>query len=461
MENNFEDHIKGAMDNPPDFPFEERLWKDMESRLDNEGKKKSALGFIGKLPLLILALLATGLAGYFYVKQYKAMDRIEDVEQQLQVFQQELQNNLHQVKTQKNIERQVTVVYDTIYNKIVVNQLNHIDEYIASQLRQIHESSNPANFNGTQNYHSPDRFSFDLNRRIISAAPYASDVSILNYVLNKSYTKGNANRILESRNLPGEDNQAVVSGFETPSPSLSTSASPPLNVKPDVNNLPPIEIEKRKHRKKFAYYARKLRPTRFSLSGTAGTFTSLNFGGNGFNLRGSAIAEIGVGERFSWMLGVEYFSNDYNNKVEEEEIEPLKGFPDIPPNNIEDEIERIQGDFNYLQVPVGFKYIVFPQRHLFPYVGAGLIAGRNSKSRLQYDYVSSSTMDIYSVSRGNLLPQAFELSAFWSTLGFEIELNRNWSFLLEGSSQFDLKKGKYKYENLQILKLSTGFQYEF
>ena len=224
MENNFEDHIKGAMDNPPDFPFDERLWKDMESRLNDGGEKKPILGFIGRLPLLILALLATSLAGYFYLKQDKAMERIADIEQQLQIFQQELQGQ-NQTKTQTNLERQVTVVYDTIYNKIVVNQITRTEEYNPSQLRQIQERSIPASFNATQNYYGSDRFSFDPGRQIISGTSYPSEMSILNYVLDRTYARGNEKMAFENQNFGEEESLPEVANLDA---SLQRLPSSPI-----------------------------------------------------------------------------------------------------------------------------------------------------------------------------------------------------------------------------------------
>ncbi|MFT5762823.1 MAG: hypothetical protein ACI8X3_000238 [Saprospiraceae bacterium] len=453
MENNFEEHIKDAMDNPPDFPFNERLWKDMESQLDNDGEKKPFLGFIGRLPLLLLSLIAAGLAGFFYMKQYNAMEKIAAIEQQLQTQ--------TQITTDDAVEKRVTIIYDTIYNKVVINQISQYNQDRLPQSTQKQVRRHPTNQHRVLPFPDFSRFSLDLDldKYAISNNPYSSNISLLNYGLNKTYIKKEGKAFVENPDLGQAENSPSISGMEMASPTIPFIGYTLLNIEKQVA-LPAITLLESKHKKQLAFYLHKLRPTRFALSGTTGTFVSLNLGGNGFNLRGSAHAEIGIGKRFNWILGVEYFSNDFNNNIEPDETEPLRGFPDLPPNNAEDILQRIQGDFDYFQIPVGFKYIVFPQRHLFPYVSAGLIASGTKKSRLEYDYLSSSSVE-YSISQGNLLPRNLELNAFWSTIGFEVELNRYWSFLLEGSSQIALKKGTYDYEKLQLIKLSTGFKYEF
>jgi hypothetical protein len=452
MENSFEKHIKDAMDNPPDFPFNERLWKDMESRLNNEGEKKPFLGFIGRLPLLLLTLVAASLAGYFYIKQHNAMKRIADIEQQLQIT--------SQPKPVDYLEKHVTVIYDTIYNSVMVNQTSHFNQKHFSKSNQKQRYNQAVNQQWALYFPDFSNFYFDQDKYTISNNSYVSDLSLLSFGFNKPYIKEKGNEHLKNQLVEQTASLPAISDLEVASMKIPTIGYTLLTIEKQVN-LPSITPQEIKRKKKFILYLHKLKPTNFALLGTTGTFASLNLGGNGFNLRGSAHAEIGMGKRFSWIMGIEYFSNDFNNNIAPDQIEPLNGFPELPPNNAEDVLQRIQGDFNYLQIPVGFKYIIFPQRHLFPYVSAGLIAGNARKSRLEYDYLSLANGAEYSVSKGNLLPRNLPLNAFWSTIGFEVELNKNWSFLLEGSSQIGLKKGTYKYENLQILKLSTGVKYEF
>jgi len=442
MGNDFEKHIKDTMNTPPEFPFDEGLWNDMESRLDGDKDHKPAKG-LGLLPLLLLTLFTTSLAGFFYVKQYKAMERLDALEQQL--------NLQEEAKEIAVTEKHVTVIYDTIYNRIVIDQV---------------QQSNSFPFASTQR-----------NRNVKIAAPYlfapnnsyasidfrkAVDLSVFDFVsISKEYGRESLINSVAKEKVSAEASLASLPDFDTSVTGIASLATSYLKYDREIS-LPPIKILEKKQKKKLRIYLQEMKPTDFALSGTTGTFASLNLGGNGFNLRGTFQGELNFGKRFSILAGGEYFSNDFNRKSGIDEIGTPDGFPEIPPNSNEDRLLNIQGDFNYFQIPFGVKYIVFPRRYFYPYLAGGLIAGRTTRSRLEYVYEPAGLPGVeYSVSRGQLLPRAFEMSAFWSTLGFQVSLNRNWSLLMEGSSQFDLKKGVYKYENLSILKLSAGFRYRF
>lgn len=451
MENNFENHIKSILDNPPDFPFDQRLWEDMESRLDDNKNNKPQNGFAGRLPLLIMLLFTSALAGFFYFKHYKATERIAAIEKQL------LSQN--QTQSESKTNQHLTVVYDTIFNTVVVNTVQDFKPDFpalssGNQFRGLNTIPN-----STLSYPDFKQFSFETDWDLLSQTPYFSSISMLNFGAVKNYTQTNEKNVVDNQSDKNSTDAIGLDPYSTATRKLEVLALFPLDNERSAD-LPDIFVPEISHRKPPVFYLDKLKPTRISVSGTAGTFTSLNLGGNGFNLRGSAHVEVGFGERFSGIVGIEYFTNDFNKEIDVDNPEELEGFPDLPPLNEEDILQNIQGDFNYLQIPIGIKYMVFQQKHLFPFLSAGVIAGGTSKSRLEYDYFSS-TIGNYPVSQGNLLPRDFELSAFWTSIGFEIELNRNWSFLMEGSSQFDFNKGKYRYENLQILKLSTGVQYEF
>jgi len=444
MENNFEKHIKDTMGNPPDFPFEERLWDDMESRLDKGKDRKPFLGFMGRLPLFLLALSAMSLAGFFYVKQYKAMQKVAEVEQQLANQQQK--DKQANTNATPSIEKRVTVIYDTIYNRVVIDQIQN------SGFRK----------QAAKTTYKPNMFAFNFRATESSTSnSNRSEIpSIFSYTsITDAFGRKGGINLLQRQKLKQEKEIATTKYFDTAIDELASIDYSFLDIDQEVR-LPALNIIEKKRRKRLRVYLRELRPSYFAVSATAGTFASLNLGGSGFNLRGIAQAELGLGKRSGLVAGVEYFSNDFNKRIDPGEPEDYEGFPILPPGNAEDVLQRIQGDFTYLQIPFGIKHTIFPRRYFYPYISAGLIASQVKKSRLEYQYLSATTGE-YFVSRSNLLPQTFELSAFWSTLGFEIQMNKNWSLLLEGSSQFDLKKGTFKYENLSILKLGTGLRYEF
>lgn len=449
MENNFEDYIKDAMNNPPDFPFEERVWKDMESKLDEDKERKPLLGFVGRLPLFLLALGMTSLAGFFYMKQQKAMNRIVEVERQLV----EYSTINTKTSTEPSLEKRVTVIYDTIYNRIVIDQL------VQPTLR-ANNTAAPLE----RRFYPPNQFVIDFEQSVSDFIRQPEYAAVFNAIgLAKSLNRTASVSLLGVQQFDERTDETIdevlVDWFANPLDQLTSVDYDLLDIDQGVV-LPALNIIEKKRRKRVKVYLQKLKPSHFSFSGITGSFASLNLGGNGFNLRGMAQAELGLGKSSAIIAGVEFFANDFNKRIDPEDPNALKGFPELPPDNAEDILQNIQGDFTYLQIPFGIKQIIFPRRYFYPYIGAGLIAGRTNRSRLEYQYLSSGGT-AYSISRGNLQPRNFELSAFWSTVGFQIQMNKRWSLLLEGSSQFDLEKGTFKYENLSLLKVGTGLRYQF
>ncbi len=449
MEANFEKNIRDKMSNPPELPFEERLWEDLSSRLKKEKQQKNAAGFFGSWPLL-LAIFTTGLALLFYAKHYKAMKKVSQLEQQIQAWEENLTSN--------TTEKHVTVIYDTIYNLVEVG----------GQLVGRSEEHTSANYSRREfavakaSFFSPPIMNIDQMKSGHAAIPASSSplaafdfpqLVLLNY--NQHLRKSQRQLNIQAPNKPLYTRSTLLQ----PLPTLPTRTLT-LEVIAPAANFPLMEVAARKQRKKLSYYLQKMKPTRFSLSGMMGTFTSLNLGSSGFNLRGSAYADLHMGDHFVFTLGAEYFSNDFNRRIEEDEPGTPKGFPDLPSSNQEDLLTNIKGDFNYLQIPFGFKYLINPIRHFYPYVGFGIVASKSTRSRLEYEYTSLQGATHF-VSQNSLLPNAFDLNGIWTSLGFQLRLNKNWYFLVEGSSQFDLDKGKYRYEDLELLKFSGGFKYTF
>lgn len=447
MENNFERHIKESMENPPELPFQEGLWNDMEARLDQAQSKKRPFGFIGRLPLFLWGLAMTGLCLYLFMQQNTNTKNIQDTTPE-EIAKQPL------AAANDGIVKRITVIYDTIYNNIVVNHVqNQWAVEPSSQSRTAYQVV----------YH-PDRFKLRLEKDVLfevfEPSSLVASLAIpqrLSIGLRPTTTKQSETLVADDDFLQQEFDLTDFAFVVQPISELPTLQYLMLDTDGTID-LPEVKAKKMK-RKKLLLMARQMRPTRFAVSGTTGTFASLNLGGQGFNLRGSANVEVGFGPQLSLVAGVEYFSNDFNRKLKEDEEYPLEGFPDLPPANSEDMLLDIQGDFNYLQIPFGLKYTFFPRRSFNPYTGIGLIYSRTARSRLEYEYQSD--LGRYSVSEGRLLTRNFKLNSYWASIGVQVQMNNHWSLMLEGSSQFALSKGLYNYENLQLLKLSTGVIYEF
>lgn len=436
------------MSAPPDYLFEEKLWKDLESRMYQKEKGKPFLGFTSWLLLLLLTTITTGLAGYFYVKNDKAEERIADLEQQFQGYQQ--QSTIDTI-----VKKQITIIYDTtIYNHTIINP---------SQQDKSWEKANQAGVLNQLNPSMPlnsghKKLGFK-NATTFSATEASNPQKKLTQEDNPSFSLNHETLLTEKKPAPFQHTGLNIPALNTIPflPEFNRSLLATQSEK--TIDFSPVPAGKNKSQKNIDFFLLKLKPSSFSLSASAGTLAILNFGGKRkTNRLGNIRAEIGYGNRFSFVFGLEVINEKFKMEFKDPG-EKMDGFPEAPPNNQEDVLHEIYGKFRYLQIPFGIKYSLMPNSRFHPYIGLGLISQKAIKSSLSYEYLAM--MEMYHLSLDNVLPNTYKVEDFWATIGLQYELTKRWSLLLEGTSQVKLKQGIYKYENLQLLKWNAGIQYHF
>jgi len=431
MFDSFNQKIKDTMNNSPDFPFEERLWEDMEQRLD-AAENPSDKPFMW-LPFLLLLILSWGGLAYFvqaYYSTQNLLDLSKQVEKQATIV------NSNQTSL-AHLEKRNVVIYDTIYKKVYVEQeitdvkIKPNSNFISTPSRKhfIDWAFFDANLSKHQSFFSNSNLNyFELNGLPLSNQNINIDTPAINKI--KQY-KNNLTLI----NLPS------IPLFEISQPLVQKS---------------PQFLEQRKKRKKVSDYLYPLRPQSFSLSAQGGISKSFNIEESDDNTNAKINASIGYGSNFELLVGLEFLTNSFEYYLDRENI---NDFPRLDPNNSGDVLNEIYGDFKYIQIPFGIQYYFAPKSNLQPYIGLGLIAHKAIKSSLDYQYLS--IMEEYLISQDNTLSPSFALSDMWSSIGVRYHLNSNWALLVEGSTQLELKKQPYLYQNHQYLKWNVGLQYQF
>lgn len=473
---NFDQHINNTMNNPPEFPFKEELWKDLEDRMKESPPEKTVIPWLTWLPLGLLFLIPSVLAGLFYVKHNNALDRIAALEQQSQ------SPKITYIDT--IVQKKITVIYDTIYNQVVIN------DYKTEQSKAILTSYQNAVLTAQS-----QAFTQNLARKF---APYQA------YLINKENTDLANDERLNSENIAGSNTidlvpsiystrtdglanntytkssfaNAIRSGlsnanFVNDEVSKSVEATEQTILKEELKALIGLSLEEpawgfneielsilpsADPKKTLGDRLAMLRPSSVALSAKTGSFLMMNNTRKNGNYAAGLQAEFGYNDKFNLVLGAEFVNNTFELYADNPAI---VNYPITPPDDPGDNLNEGYGRFHYLQIPFGFKYQLYQNRTINPYVGLGLIAQRSLKSQMESRYTSQATAMEYSIFQDDLLPTQFNVKDSWITLGFNTGISSKWDFFFETSYQWTLKPGMYQYEDRQFLKINLGVQYEF
>ena len=428
MENNFESNLRDSLSNPPDFPFDEKMWEAIEPRIDQPTSNKKQM-LAGLLPFILLALIPAGFAGFFYTKYNTALEKNSFFEQQLQNQQTLLIDTVYQ--------KHVTIVYDTIFKKVTIEEMRYSNEKAYNnELPAKHPKGEFANKVGsflTSPYSVFNSKNSHLRKRLNESNPFS-------FLLNPS----------------GElREEAVNEPFDLKSliaflPMLDSEF---LNTSEVDLTLPSVDARKKKQRKTGSYYLMQMKPDRYSISANGGTFmafSSLKESNWNTSLQG----EIGYGKKISLVFGAELLS--YGLKLEKDD--DMSELPEPPDDVLGGTLKEIYGDFKFFQVPFGLKYSLFPKSRFRPFLGGGLISRKSIKSQLEYEMIA--TGDEYYLSSPNLLPGSFGIEAYWGAVGLQVGITKKINLMFESGTQIDLDSGTYPYENLRLLKFNAGIKYQ-
>ncbi len=439
MDENFTNKIKHILNDPPDLPFDEKSWKDMEGRLYGPSKKRSTLLFY-LIPLALLLWMMPMLFSWFaYQKLDEATTKIESLESQLYTQTTSLIDTV--------ITRHETFVYDTIFKKIFIT------EKIATATNKQFQSpidysyffrnKNPNSFTGKNNPSSFIENYFATNSSPFLFSKPSNVDEELNTVMPKdaSYEKS----ILYRINMLGIK-------------PLKNNDEPNLF----INNLPFVANKKKNN---LRYYLYKMQPTDFSLSSNAGTVFLPGFGFNAESgLSADVQAEFGYGKNWNMVIGAEYLRWKFKVEFEDDQTdftEIFDNFPEPTPDAPDDQLHELKGSFNYAQLPIGFKYYFSNTKKIQPSMGLGIVAQSALRSSIIYEYYPP-TGGEYKKTLNQLLPRTFEFSSLWGSLGIQYGLNDHWRVQLESIGQFDFgSNGEYKYQKINMVKIRGGVKYQF
>jgi hypothetical protein len=440
MDDKFEDKIRESLNSPPDYPFEERVWQDLEGRLDQLDKRQPRTGFpFWWLPVLAAAvpvLLLFWLWGA-YQQQGAELAQLQQLPPQGQVT---IMDTI--------VRRTVIVEYDTVYH--TVYETTKIETDPKFRQRPFYPTSllpGGERLSPTGSYEN-------------KWLPWQSGPS----------AQGTWPRWSET-GTTGEDenllNTVDLAVRETAIRKWDQVPTRPLPFRFFFLNyageeaLPAIVIPTIEQRKKtLADRVAPILPSEVRIGFSAGSFFA-----NGLpevekqsNFSGALSAELSYSRHLSVVFGAEYLANNFGLKHDDDV--DFNGFPLVPPNTPGDELERLQGDFRYWQFPLGIKYRMLVKKRLSPYLGGGIMAIRPTQSLLNYEYENSSN-DYYSLSQDNLLGRQLMLEDVWLMLGAEYYLGKNWSVLLDANAQWSFGKANNNIEKREYFKLRLGFGYAF
>ncbi|MEL6924759.1 MAG: hypothetical protein AAFO94_12000 [Bacteroidota bacterium] len=430
MDNNFDKHIRDTMNDPPELPFDEQLWKKMESRLDDDGKPRRTFA-LPWWPFALLSAVAGLSAVYFYWQlQHLRHDYLPLDGRQV-------------VVVDTLVQRQVTIVYDTIYQTVQATRQEATPLTMPTATYSL-SANDPA----TQTS-QPPTYRFELGPAIqrLKAASLTNESISLTSLAFAQYQD----------QPPNTQQQAAAPRTDVSNGALNSLALAQLKAI-DLSLVYPTGLEEytfapiRNRRKALA----RLLPNGFSLSGNVGTLFHFNFLGDSENFLGGLSTGVHFGNRFRLLVGAESLWLNFKSEVDEEsqQIE----FPDLAPKDPQDVLTEVDGRFRYLQIPFGLQYRLPLPWKVRTHLGLGLIAQRNNYGELEYEFAGN--REEYKISQPFTIGEELRIDDGWLSLELERPFANHWSLYGTLHGQIRLK-AKTDFEELrpQGIGLKLGIRY--
>lgn len=438
MDKNFDHKIRDILNDPPEFPFDEKAWDKLAKRMHRQPDKKwRALPFL--VPLALLMWLVPFVFSWsVHEKLGKANAKIERLESLL-----ETQATLAIDTVARRYE---TVVYDTIYRTTYVE--------VKKEKTSIDHSPSYFSRPPVSAFYQP-QYNLLIGQQSAQALPLFSTPTTSSPIWGMRNRDNLASRELGNMPLDQTVKLAVPNRLDQLGiKPLGYEVDPSLSVVSTPSQL-------NKNKKGLRYYTQKLQPTNFALAGNYGLVGVARFNKrNGVNSIVGLQAAVGYGKNLHLVLGADYLQWAFKQEMEEDDDDEHGGkFPEVSPDLPSDKLHEIYGDFRYAQIPIGLKYTFSSDRKICPSIGFGVAARKAMRSQLAYDFLSTSKE--YKIYLNDVLPNAFELKSAWGSLGLQYRWTNHWQLLLDGTAQIDFEKGEFKYESLQLFMLRGGVQYSF
>ena len=447
---NTDDLFKKILENPPPMRPDMEALEDMNRRLDAVKDKRKGVLWWWLVPLLLIPLLFSSIFFYFKFKNAKQ-----------EIFELNLQLTDNQQITKKDtLTQSITIYeYDTIFNTIYKDvYVNKKYEETAIQL------GNTEGYFSTLASTIPNKYSLceSVAEGLNTFDKSSFQPSQLELLKNgKVIALNEIALILENGKASSESNSSNTQLDRKEFTTLS--AVEKLNF---LNNrfqydypLPPsdhfLNLATKTERDKINplwYFV----PTGFQLGFNWSPIGIAQLPGSNNNVKTiGLVGELEFTRNTRLQFGLDYLSVP----LQAESLEELNLFPMVEPNNPDDILREIYGDFTYLQVPLTFKYIMQPDKKWRPTIGIGMIARLPLKEEFRHEFISLQGGEY--TSNQPINDGSFSIANLRGTLGIDYNFYKNYTLQVEGFYNYQFGENTNPYFNLRYGGLNMGLKYKF
>ena len=447
MENNFEDKINEVFNHPPEFPVDDAAWASISQRLEvpPPSNQTSLTKWIW-LPVAFCMLGLASVAGYYFSQYQNVSNQLAQIDKNNSQF--------NTIQYDTIYQKQVTIVYDTIYQKTLIQKNNNtISNHSNTFSNKIKSNSLLIKKSPLATFHKTH--SSQIQKNLFDTPPYSQNVSIQNRWKEYHLEKTNATNKEELIT-----NVALSKLNSTNIEYLSSLSNPHLET---LNDLDFLEIKFKN--KKWKHRLQTMQPDRFALGLHSGI--GYNFGfdfsnSDQNNYTYGLEAELGFGDRLSWVIGIDYQVHDL--KLDHDDNIPfdLSLYPEIVPQDMTDELNAIKNEVISINIPIGFKYSFLSWKKIQPYLGFGFVSRKIIATKGMFKFEQTIGNGEYEVIEEDFLLTEFQWRNLWGNIGAKFQVYRQWHFFVEGKYQFNLpQQDVSRLEQIKLLSGNAGLKYQF
>ena len=435
----FEDKMKSLLADEREHPYEPDQWRRLARRLKDNDQPPVAwwqrwmpYGF----------MLLVGLLGWQLWQQQKLQRTVIALAEQLAAAEEKVENST--VK-----QSQTIVVYDTIYRQTVIEttaegrpaeDARNIFPANDGRLSGITEASYPLFFTsreeqgpdlglGTTDFATAARQGFQQYRTLGGDQELTDDTKERELEARGPYYITSVLAANAVELLP-------LKGFAFP--TFPAPAAAPYK-------LPPIPFWQR------------IKPKGYAVSTGMGRAKSWAYNDNDDgDLFGDLNVEAFLKSQLSLEVGAAYLQRVF------ERYEPESVPDDLPvaaPLDSDDELERIRGELQQLQFPIGLRYYAWGSGRIQFHIGAGLVPLMDlSSSSVLYEYENDED-EYYTVPATDILPAGLRLGGVYGRFGLQGSVGKRWRLGVSATAMQTIGAYAYVYQRPSWGRWRVGVGY--
>lgn len=442
-----EDHIHDTFQTPPEFEFNEAAWERMEQKLaaeEDTAATATPMVFWRYLGLAALVLFPFIFVGWHYKTQ---IDTLQNRLQQIEAQQSEAIAQAVQAKEEELICQEI-YMYDTVYQTVTLYKT-------VEKLTVNNPSIFTAPALATRTNFKPTWVFSNQNSSLLSDPMLLANQwsQIRQNSKVQSDLKANEVATMDRNEATIEKNTLQdVDYLSTLSTTLLDYQRKPVNMLALTADL----VQSKTITDEYNPFILRLQPDGFQLSASYNWVNPLldadAIWGRMYGVQG----ELHYGRHLRLLTGLEMLQLRY--KLLEHSVS-LPNYPIVHPDNSQDVFTYLKADMQYLQIPIGVKYVFNPDRILRPHTSIGIIARRPLHQNLAYEFLG--IMHEYYVNR-TFKQSAFTNNSVWGSFGLSYQYpDANWGLSVEGFYNHDFRKNDYEFEQLKYFSFKTRFFYQF